>query len=106
MPILSNTHSLLNPPNVAIKLVLARLLLLLPRLSQSSTLGEKEQDSTDRLRNEGKELGVETEQVLEGQRGGGQAEGLRPLYVSLSDSLQIISLCLSISAATSTQQST
>ena len=62
--------------------MIARLLLLLARLGECAALREQQQHSAYRLRDEGEELGVQGEQVLERERGGGEAERLRPLYIS------------------------
>lgn len=80
----ARTHSLLDPPHVAVKLVLARFLLLLARLGEGTPLREQEQDSAHRLRDEGEELGVEGKEVLERERRSGETERLRPLFCQLT----------------------
>lgn len=77
--LLFRTHGLLDPPHIAIKLALARLLLSLTSLGELAARGEEKEDGADRLRGKCKELGVKREEVLEAQGSVREAERTRPL---------------------------
>jgi hypothetical protein len=78
----SLAHSLRDPPDLAVKHALTRVFLGRTRCLERTASGEEEENGAHRLRNKGKELVVEREQVLEGQGRGGEAEWARPLGVS------------------------